>query len=105
MSITVLKIMEEVGSRQTKRICSYINDGLSEIAGLIPDKVERSTIDIVSGTRFYGLPSTMKNLLGVFQMLDSDENEYERIGIIQSVDVIQDSSASSTTSDDDIVVI
>jgi len=105
MSITVLNIMEQVSSRNTGRIVEYINAGLSEIADLIPDKTDRSLIDVESGVRLYTTPSTAKKLLGVFQKADEDLDKYARIGIIQSLDVIQDDAASTTTSDDDLIVI
>ena len=107
MSLTLLKIMEEVGSRQTGRIAAYVNEGLKEIAELIPDKVERATISIVSGTRLYSLPSNKIELKGVFQQYndDDDSDKYIRIGRISSLDIIQDDTASSVSNDDDIIII
>jgi len=105
MSISVLKIMESVNSRNTKRIVSYINDGLSEIADLIPDKIDRSTIDVVSGTRLYNFPSNMKKLLGVYAVLDSDADKYGKISRIQGIDLLQDDSTNTVTTDDDLIII
>lgn len=105
MAITVLNIMEQVGSRNTKRIVQYINDGLNEIATLIPDKTDNSLIDVVADTRLYNLPSNMKKLLGVYAKADTDNDKYQRISRIENIDVLQDSSADTTTSDDDLIII
>ena len=105
MAVTLLKIMEQVGSRETSKIASYVNDGLKELAGSIEDKVERSNIDIVSGTRFYSLPSSMYKLIGVFQRLDEDDDKYIRISRIKRLDIIQDSLTSSISNDDDIIIV
>jgi len=105
MSITVLKIMEEVGSRQEKRIVNYINEGLSEIADLVPDVIARSLISVVDGTRFYNLPSSYKKLEGVYQLIDTTNSIYQRIQKIQNVDLLEDSSASSTSEDSDMIIV
>jgi len=90
MAITVLNIMEQVGSRQTGRVMQYINDGLSEIADLIPDKVARSTISVQNGVRLYSLPSTMKKLLNVYQLVDLDNSIYQEISRIENLTLIQE---------------
>jgi len=105
MSITVLNIMEQVGSREEARILQFINDGLSAIADLTPSDATRSTIDIVANTRFYSLPSTMKKLNGVYELVDSDNSIYQKIDLIENVNLIQDSSVDSVTDDDQIIII
>jgi len=108
MSLTLLNIMEQVGSRQTKLIAQYVNDALEEIAFEIPDKVERSKIDVVADTRYYSLPSTMKNLKGVYQKDTTltGDTVYVKTSRIQNVDIIQDDNTASTeTNDDDIIII
>ena len=104
MAITVLNIMEEAGSRQEKRIVKYINEGLSEIADLIPDTVDRSLISVVADTRFYNLPSTSKKIEGIYQLIDTDNGIYKRIERIQNVDLLEDGTASAVTDEDDIII-
>lgn len=103
--MNLLNVMEQVGSRQTKRIAQYVNDCLKEIAEEIPDKMERANISVVAETRLYSLPTNMRKLEGVYQRLDNDDDKYIRISRIQSVDVIQDSTTSTVSNDDDIIIV
>ena len=89
MSLTLLQVMEEVGSRQTGRIASYVNDGLKELGGLIPNNVQRTKIGIKAGTRLYSLPTNVQKIRGVFQKYDNNNDKYIRIGRIKELDILQ----------------
>lgn len=102
----VLEVMERVGSRDVKKIVTYLKDGLLELQSYTPEKVERATIPVVSGTRLYSLPSNMVRLLGVYQNnTDGTDNKYIRIANVISHDIIQDASATEVSADADIIII
>ena len=104
MSLTVLEVLERTGLRDTNRGLAYIKDGLLEIQSHISDKIERTTMNVVNGTRFYGLPSNLIELKDVYRLYDGD-GKYVRINRLQNIDILQDDSSSTATTDDDIIMI
>jgi len=102
MAITVLNVMERVGSSQTAKVAGYINNALNEIADVIADRILRTTIDIQSDIRFYDLPPEMKDLRGVFarDFTTSDKNIWRRIPRIVRFDYIDEGGV-----DDSVTVV
>jgi len=100
----LLEVMERTGARDPGLIRAWVNDALEDIQDIIPDKTTWTKINVVSGTRFYTLPSNMIELLGVYRRFDS-QGRYVRIGRVQSLDIDEpDSNVSASTSISIVVV-
>tara|TARA_Y100000296_G_C5073978_1_gene206345 strand:- start:34 stop:294 length:261 start_codon:yes stop_codon:yes gene_type:complete len=75
--MTVKEIMERGGTTATGRAIAYIKDGLDEIARAIEDNIQSTTVDIVSGTREYGLPESMVKLYKI--SIKNSDGDYQGI--------------------------
>ena len=102
--MTVLQLMERVGSNEPGKVLAYIQDALDEMQSILPETVTRTTMDVEEDTRYYSLPTTMIRLLGVYRKYN-DDGKYVRISRIENIDLLDDTSASSSSSDDNIVVV
>ena len=102
--MTVLEIMERVGSTSTHRAIAYIKDGLLELQSAIPDKLERKKYSVVADTRYYALPSNMIDLKSVWKLFDDDGN-YVRIPRLLNVEILQDSDSTTSTADSGVILI
>jgi hypothetical protein len=68
---SVLELMEKVGSRDTKKILSYIDDAFLELESHISDVPYTTYIDVTAGVLYYSLPTDMVDLLKVRRAYDS----------------------------------
>ena len=102
--MTVLEVMQRSGSTSTHRAIAYIKDGLLELQGNIPDKLERKKYSVVADTRYYALPSNMIDLKSVWRLFD-DNGNYVRIPRIQNITILQDSDSTTDTADSGVIVI
>lgn len=103
--MTILEIMERTGARDPGLVRAYINDALQEIQRVIPNRTTYTKINVVSGQRFYTLPATMEELLGVYRRYDS-QGRYTQIGRIAVITLEEPTTAVSVSTDlsTDIVV-
>jgi hypothetical protein len=102
--VTVLEIMERVGSRRPNRVIAYINDAFSEIESLIPERTTGYMIDVTTDTRLYALPSNLVKLLGVYRKSSTD-GSYIRIAHVNNIDLIDGISSTVTVDTTDILVV
>lgn len=104
--MTILEIMERTGARDFNLVKTYVNDALQEIQRVIPRNTTFVLYNVVAGTRFYNLPSTIERLVDVKRKYDSS-GRY--ISIRRVVDVNIDEPAtipvSTAISSTDIVVV
>ena len=100
----VIELMERVGLRDGQRAMAYIKDGLLEVSQQIPEQTKRFVFSVVSGTRYYNLPSDFVTMRGVYRLWDSN-GKYVKIPRVQHVEILQDSASATATSDDDLIVI
>ena len=63
--MTVLEIMERVGSTPTGRIIAYIKDGLREINMISETHINTERFDITKDQRFYEFPHDMLKVLDI----------------------------------------
>jgi|TARA_R100000315_G_C5220764_1_gene132663 hypothetical protein len=63
--MTVLEIMERVGTSETGRALAYIKDGLREINMISETHINTERIDITKDQRFYEFPSDMIKVLDI----------------------------------------
>ena len=63
--MTVLEIMERVGSNETGRIIAYIKDGLREINMISETHINTERFDITKDQRFYEFPKDMLKVLDI----------------------------------------
>lgn len=107
MAIKVIELMNRVNSRDEKKVLAYVKDALTEMAGYVPDTVERHIIDIVADTRLYTLPSDMVRLLNVYSKYETTSSDIRYAKIPYAIDypLIDDVSSSALDSDDDIIII
>jgi len=101
----LLEIMERVGSRQTNKVKAYVEDALTEIAELIPERTTYLVYNIVAGQRFYDLPANYINLLGVYRhyATSNNRNQYVRIGSINNLDLHE--TGTTALSSTEIIII
>ena len=102
--MTVLEIMERVGTQNTARTLAYIKDALDEMQERIAAKRSRVTYNIADGTRLYNYPNDFVRLLEVYRKYD-ENGRYIKIDRVQELNIMEDSTASTVTTDDDIVVV
>ena len=91
----LLEVIELVGSKNPSEIKKYVNDALQEIGELTKENVTYTTIDVVSGTRAYSLPSNYIKVLGVYQL--KDDGKYYEIPRINHISVTEDVTSGSTS--------
>ena len=97
--------MEKIGYMENpKKVLAYVQDALDEIQTLCNETVDRELLSIEADTRYYNLPSTAINILGVYRLFN-DDGQYIRIPEIQNQDVIDVSDESTASSEDDIIVV
>ena len=63
--MTVLEIMERVGTSETGRALAYIKDGLREINMISETHINTERIDIAKDQRFYEFPKDMIKVLDI----------------------------------------
>mgnify|MGYP003114679896 FL=1 len=63
--MTVLEIMERVGSNETGRMIAYIKDGLREINMISETHINTERFDITKDQRFYEFPKDMLKVLDI----------------------------------------
>lgn len=101
MAITLLELMERVGSRDEKRILAYIREAFTEIEGLLPEKTTGEFYTVTADTRLYTLPSDMIQLLGVYRVYDSTASsgykKYVLIPRVHNIDMLDVSTGASTS--------
>lgn len=101
--MTLLNLMERIGSRNTKLIAAYVNDALNEIGVLGREKISESKIDIVSGVRDYAIPEVAIKVDKVFY-LDEDENLYIEMDRITDLTYLEADSVGGSSSESSIIV-
>ena len=69
---TLLEVMERTGTTNKNLAIAYIRDALDKLSSLIDSPSTVTTIDIVSGTKEYDLPTDFRRLLGVYRKIDED---------------------------------
>ena len=90
--MTLLEIMERVGSKETNKIRAYINDALLEIQTRAPQSKKRLVVDVVAGQRYYSLSTDMVKLIAVYQKYPStttSNQRYIRISRVSGLDIVQ----------------
>ena len=103
--MTLLEIMERVGSRRPEYVKALVNDALEEIADLIPERTTGEFINVVADQRFYNLPTAAIRVLGVYARYDSD-GRYVRIPGVSNIILEKPTTAtSSSVSDVEIIVV
>ena len=105
--MTLLEIMERVGSREPERVKVYVAEALEELQSLLGYKTTGQTYSVVSGQKEYSLPGTMVKLLGVYRKYDS-QGRYIRIPILRNVGILDgvgSTGVSTAVSSTDIVVV
>ena len=65
--MTIQEIMERVGTKKANVVRAYVNDGLRELEGLIPENTTHVIYNISSGQKLYELPDNMVKILGVYR--------------------------------------
>jgi len=73
----LLELMENVGSRDTKKVLRYLDDAFVEMQSVMPDKVYTTYISVVDGDLYYDLPTTMIDLLSVSRKYDDSTSIYD----------------------------
>lgn len=104
--MTLLEVMERVGSRQTNKIIAYVTDAMTEIAEILPEKTTYQTYNVVANQKLYSMPNNMIRLLGVYRKYDSN-GKYIRIGYVTNLDIFENVSGSTAADSQaqEIVVI
>jgi len=109
MAITLLEVMERVGSKETNRVKAYLREAMTEIQTLIPETTTGSFVSVVADQRAYTLPAAMINLIGVYRKYDTDTDtsltKYIRIGEIHDLNLIQHDTSTAVSGPDDVIVI
>ena len=78
--MTVLEIMERVGSSETGRTLAYIKDGLREINMISETHINTERIDIAKDQRFYEFPKDMIKVLDIrCKNQNNSEGDYHSI--------------------------
>ena len=78
--MTVNKIMERVGIKQTGRAIAYIKDALTEMNLLSETHTKTVKIDINEDQRFYKLPNEMVKVLDIrCKHQDNEDSKYRSI--------------------------
>lgn len=98
----LLEVIELVGSSNPSEIKKYVNDALEAIGELTKENVTYTTIDVVSGTRAYSLPSNYLRIIGVYQL--KDDGKYYEIPRINHISVTEDVTSVSTSSSSYIIL-
>ena len=103
--MTTLELMERIGYLENpNKVLAYVQDAFDEIETLCEETISRELLDIEADTRYYNLPTTAINVLGVYRKFN-DDNQYIRIPEILNPDVIDQASESTASSEDDIIVV
>ena len=102
--MTLLEVMERVGSREPERVKTYITDALREIEAVIPEKTTGHMYDVVADQIYYAFPSNMVKLLGVYRKYDTS-GKYILIPRIKELDIIHISSSVSTSEATETIVV
>jgi len=106
--LTLQEIMERVGSKQPNVIRAYVNDGLREIEGLIPEKTTYQMYNIVEGQKLYSMPNNMVTLLGVYRKYRENSTgtySYILIPRVVNIDLTEPGSATAADAEVDIIVV
>jgi len=102
--MTLLELMERVGSRETNKIIAFLKDAFLEMESILEEKMTSEKLDIEEGTRYYNLPANLISLKEVYMKYD-DNDKYVKCPRILSVDITEDASSSTASTIDDIIVI
>lgn len=89
--------MENVGSRDTKKVLRYLDDAFVELQSELPDKIYTTYISVVDGDLYYDLPTTMVDLLTVSRKYDDSTDIYDTryvpIAQVLNVGVVKEESS------------
>ena len=78
--MTVQELMERCNNTETGRILAYVKDGLEEINVEAETHVDMERVDIVSGKRFYDIPSNLTKMIDIrVKNHFNSEGEYRSI--------------------------
>jgi hypothetical protein len=103
--MTLQGLMERVGSRKANVIRAYVDDGLRELEGLIPERTTYQKYSIVADQMLYDYPTNMIRLLGVYRKWSTSEDSYIRCGRVINLDLAQPLSSTATDNEQDIIVV
>lgn len=93
--MTVLELMERVGSTETKLVVSYIKDAIEEIGLLSDQGLKDSKISVVKDTYKYDLSSisglSRLESVSILEKIDDSSSQYRKIRRVgRDFDVVED---------------
>jgi hypothetical protein len=93
--MTVLELMERVGSTETKLCVSYIKDAIEEIGLLSDQGLKDSKISVVKDTYKYDLSSisglSRLESVSILEKIDDSSSQYRKIRRVgRDFDVVED---------------
>tara|TARA_Y100001951_G_scaffold83852_1_gene72970 strand:+ start:495 stop:779 length:285 start_codon:yes stop_codon:yes gene_type:complete len=93
--MTVLELMERVGSTETKLCVSYIKDAVEEIGLLSDQGLKDNKISIVKDTYKYDLSSisglSRLESVSILEKVDASSSQYRKIRRVgRDFDVVED---------------
>ena len=106
--MTLQEIMERVGSKQPNVVRAYVNDGLRELEGLIPEKTTYLMYNITEGQKLYSMPDNFVTILGVYKRYRANSTgtySYIKIPRVVNVEITDAGSATAADAEVDIIVV
>lgn len=93
--MTVLELMERVGSTETKLVVSYIKDAIEEIGLLSDQGLKDSKISVVKDTYKYDLSSisglSRLESVSILEKINDSSSQYRKIRRVgRDFDVVED---------------
>lgn len=108
-SMTLLEIMERVGSREPELVKAYMKDALIEIAEKTDYTIKNALYNVDNSIKYYDLPSDCVELRSVYQKYTSDGTKYIKIPYVldASLELLgaTDSTGTASGSGDAIIAM